>query len=54
MKQGRLSTPAAAILVHTEFLYQSYRYNLSMIGTSNSMGSSEIWDKYHKCCIENG
>ena len=20
----------------------------------NSMGSSEIWDKYHKCCIGNG
>jgi len=19
--------------------------------TSNSMGSSEIWDKYHECCI---
>ena len=24
------------------------------ICTSNSMGSSEIWDKYHKCCIGNG
>ena len=22
--------------------------------TSNSMGSSEIWDKYHDCCIGNG
>ena len=22
-----------------------------MICTSNSMGSSEIWDKYHKCCV---
>ena len=22
--------------------------------TSNSMGSSEIWDKYHECCIGNG
>ena len=20
----------------------------------NSMGSSEIWDKYHECCIGNG
>ena len=24
------------------------------ICTSNSMGSSEIWDKYHECCIGNG
>ena len=24
------------------------------ISTSNSMGSSEIWDKYHSCCIGNG
>ena len=24
------------------------------ISTSNSMDSSEIWDKYHECCIENG
>ena len=24
------------------------------ICTSNSMGSSEIWDKYHSCCIGNG
>ena len=23
------------------------------ICTSNSMGSSEIWDKYHECCIGN-
>ena len=23
-----------------------------MVGTSNSMGSSEIWDKYHECFIE--
>ena len=22
--------------------------------TSNNMGSSEIWDKYHECCIGNG
>ena len=22
--------------------------------TSNSKGSSEIWDKYHSCCIGNG
>ena len=26
----------------------------SMVLTGNSMGSSEIWDKYHSCCIENG
>ena len=25
-----------------------------MVLTRNSMGSSEIWDKYHSCCIENG
>ena len=24
------------------------------VSTSNSMGSSEIWDKYHEGCIENG
>ena len=22
-----------------------------MVLTGNSMGSSEIWDKYHECCI---
>ena len=27
---------------------------LCLISTSNSMGSSEIWDKYHQCCIGNG
>ena len=26
----------------------------SMVLTGNSMGSSEIWDKYHSCCIGNG
>ena len=26
----------------------------AFISTSNSMGSSEIWDKYHECCIGNG
>ena len=26
----------------------------SMVVTGNSMGSSEIWDKYHSCCIGNG
>ena len=29
-------------------------YVMSMVCTSNSMGSSEIWDKYHECCIGNG
>ena len=24
-----------------------------LISTSNSMGNSEIWDKYHECCIGN-
>ena len=37
--------------------YSMYSYvsilTTSPIHTSNSMGSSEIWDKYHKCCIEN-
>ena len=28
--------------------------NHYVISTSNSMGSSEIWDKYHSCCIGNG
>ena len=23
-----------------------------MVSTSNSMGSSEIWDKCHECCFE--
>ena len=27
---------------------------IKIISTSNSMGSSEIWDKYHECCIGNG
>ena len=27
--------------------------NVIIINTSNSMGSSEMWDKYHKRCIEN-
>ena len=27
--------------------------HISRICTSNSMGSSEIWDKYHECCIGN-
>ena len=25
-----------------------------IISICNSMGSSEIWDKYHECCIGNG
>ena len=29
------------------------RLNLEAICTSNSMGNSEIWDKYQECCIEN-
>ena len=24
-----------------------------MVLTGNNMGSSEIWDKYHSCCIGN-
>ena len=28
------------------------KLNHYVISTSNSMGSSEIWDKYHSCCIE--
>ena len=27
------------------------RENFSL---KNNLGSSEIWDKYHECCIENG
>ena len=27
--------------------------NGDFISTSNTMGSSEIWDKYHECCIGN-
>ena len=29
------------------------KLNHYVISTSNSMGSSEIWDKYHECCIGN-
>ena len=29
-------------------------YHQGLIRTSNSMGSSEIWDKYHECWIGNG
>ena len=29
-------------------------YAASMVLTGKSMGSSEIWDKYHSCCIGNG
>ena len=28
-------------------------YHQGLIRTNNSMGSSEIWDKYHECCIGN-
>ena len=28
--------------------------SISMVLTWNSMGRSEIWDKYHSYCIENG
>jgi len=30
-----------------------YIESASMVLTRNSMGSREIWDKYHSCCIEN-
>ena len=30
------------------------KLNHYVISTSNSMGSNEIWDKYHECCIGNG
>ena len=29
-------------------------FQQSSVRTSDSMGSSEIWDKYHSCCIGNG
>jgi len=36
--------------------YTSIRIHVASIYvcTSNSMGDGEIWDEYHKCCIENG
>ena len=36
------------------FLLGSHIKGLNTICTSNSMGRSEIWDKYHECCIGNG
>ena len=34
--------------------YTTDLLGVCVICTSNSMGSSEIWDKYHECCIGNG
>ena len=34
--------------------YMACLYAASMVLTGNSMGSSEIWDKYHEYCIGNG
>ena len=48
------------IFTHIRMLYISIAtYAICSAGhhyfcTSNSMGSSEIWDKYHECCIGNG
>jgi len=39
------------VLTH---VYHSRAIVTSMVLTLNSMGSSEILDKYHECCIENG
>ena len=44
-------------IVHTFCSSSSASYFFQVnyiICTSNSMGSSEIWDKYHDCCIGNG
>ena len=38
----------------TDHLSSSDYKTNHIICTSNSMGSSEIWDKYHECCIGNG
>ena len=35
-------------------IVMALRCSINAISTSNSMGSSEIWDKYHECCIGNG
>ena len=32
----------------------SVGHTYNVISICNSMGSSEIWDKYHKYCIGNG
>ena len=40
-------------LVHSDKL-RACVYAASVVLTGNSMGSSEIWDKYHSCCIGNG
>ena len=41
------------LLAHTLLMKYVYCFTC-VICTSNSMGSSEIWDKYHECCIGNG
>ena len=44
-----------ACLVHSDKLRNANaQHAASMVLTGNSMGSSEIWDKYHSCCIGNG
>ena len=42
-------TKKKAFKQFTKFL----QYFTHCVCTSNSMGSSEIWDKYHECCIGN-
>ena len=40
---------------HDSHMWSDCRFApVCVISTSNSMGSSEIWDKYHECCIGNG
>ena len=42
------------VFSYKETTMESSVINILCISTSNSMGSSEIWDKYHECCIGNG
>ena len=41
-------------IFNTSIIFDFISNYTNYIRTSNSMGSSEIWDKYHECCIGNG
>ena len=43
-----------ACLIGFSACFNSSCYGADDVCTSNNMGSSEILDKYHKCCIGNG
>ena len=51
---ARHTTVCLDTLVCMQKLRADSRLCHENVCTSNSMGSSEIWDKYHECCIGNG